>query len=229
MLDQLSMRQRENRVKEEDASAPSDLPAAPAPPLREEYKSSLPSVGKPAKMAEKGESSPRLETNVPEDKADLRTGVMATPSASGPKADESLQGSRLTAKKAGEAGGAGGTLSPEVKPSQEFVLRVKDQKGTLPQLEGLTKQVQGIIVNAAKDNLLISLPESSLPEFRNELEKIGSVKEKVPPVGAAKKAGPIPDQASMEKRREAKGKDKEADSSVTKEGQVLIQINLIEE
>ncbi len=262
-LDQLSLRQRENRVKEEEtlgslkekakvhtaeresrvasdesgtrapeppATAPSNLPATPAPPLREKMKSPSTFPGKPAKMPEKGEALPHPEEKVSEGKVDFRTGVRGTPSASGPKADESLQGSRLTAKKAEEASGAGGTLSSEIKPSQELVLKVKDQKGTLPHLEELTKQVQGVIVNAAKDNLLISLPKSSLPEFRNELEKIGSVKEKVPPERASKETGAIPEQTPVEKRREAKGKDKEADhSSVAKEDQVLIRIDLIEE
>jgi hypothetical protein len=261
-LDQLSMRQQENRVKEEEASgrlkdaakvhtaqgestmaadgsrakapeppavAPSDLPAAPAPPLKGEMKSSPSFAGKPAKIAEKGEALPRPEANVPEDKAELRSGVMATPSASGPKADESLRDSRLMAKKAEEASGAGGTLFSEAKPSREFVVKVKDQKETLSRLEELMKRFGGKVLNTGGNRLLVSLPNSSLSGFESELEKVGSVRRKTASAMASKETAATSGESPVVKRRDAKGKDNEADSSVAKEDQVLIQIDLVEE
>ena len=80
----------------------------------------------------------------------------------------------LKMKKAEDASLGKGTISVEMKLSQEFVLKISDRKRIISRLQNLTKQFWGETLNAEGNMFLVSLPTSSVAEFRKELEGIRS-------------------------------------------------------
>ena len=60
------------------------------------------------------------------------------------------------------------------EPSEEFVLKITDEKNALSHLRELVMQFGGETLNVERNRLLVSLPNASLAEFRKGLEDIGS-------------------------------------------------------
>ncbi len=117
----------------------------------------------------------------------------------------------------------------EMKPSQEFVLKITDQKKTLSHLQELVQQFGGETLNAEGNRLLVSLPTSSVAEFRKELEGISSFA-KAQPRETVKDTPESAVAEPREKKRAAEEKDKETKRlEVSREGRTLIRIVLVEE
>ena len=134
----------------------------------------------------------------------------------------------LKAKKGEGVGAAGDVSSPGLKPSQEIVLKSDDPKKTVSQIQELVKQFNGEMLNLEGNNLLVSLPDNSLQEFKKQLEgaRPSSQNQALPlregKAGSVTGGGP--------KRREAGEKDKETfKSDADNEGRVIVRIVVIEE
>jgi hypothetical protein len=141
-----------------------------------------------------------------------------------PQADEPLK-----MKKAEDASLGKETISPEMKPSQEYVLKITDRKRIISRLQNLTKQFGGETLTAEGNRLLISVPTSSVAEFRKELEGISSFA-KAQQRETFKDTPERTVAEPREKKRAAEEKDKETKRlEVSREGRTLIRIVLVEE
>ena len=120
-------------------------------------------------------------------------------------------------------------FDPEQIPSQEFVLKSSDQKKSMSQLDELVKRFGGETLTAEGNAFLISLPGSSLADFRKELEGIqapAKIQEVVPP-RAGMGGGSAEDVA---KRSEIREKDKEVERlDAIRETRVLVRVVVVEE
>lgn len=114
--------------------------------------------------------------------------------------------------------------SPRPKPSQEIVLKSPDPKEMVSKVQGLVKQFNGETITTEGNILLISLPSSSLSEFRRNLEEVkASVKKREASPFKERGAGPVAE--SLPKRREAEEKEKDTFRSDTvKEVRTIIRI-----
>ncbi len=121
------------------------------------------------------------------------------------------------------------TISAEMKLSQEFVLKVTDRKWIISRLQNLTKQFGGGDVECRRKMFLVSLPTSSVAEFRKELEETRSFA-KAPQRERVKETPESPVAESRGKKGTVEEKDKETKQlEVSKEGRTLIRIILVEE
>lgn len=140
------------------------------------------------------------------------------------KGDEPARSSLLKMKASEGTGETRDAGSPGPKPSQEIVLKSPDPKEIVLKVQGLVKQFNGETITTEGNTLLISLPSSSLSEFRRNLEEVkASVKKRETSPFKERGAGPVAE--SLPKRREAEEKEKDTFRSDTvKEVRTIIRI-----
>jgi hypothetical protein len=123
--------------------------------------------------------------------------------------------------------GTGETIdagSPGPKPLEEIVLKTPDPKETVSQVQALVKQFSGETLTTEGNTFLISLPSSSLPEFRRHLEEVKAPmrKREAPPL---KERGVGSVAESLPKRRDAGKKEKDTSRpDAVKEIRTIIRI-----
>jgi hypothetical protein len=196
-----------------------------APALKmEEKKTASPSSGK---KKEETEVMNRSNEKIGEEGAGGRSLAGAPQEAPGPKKAGAPQPPLLKAKKGEGTGVVRDVASSGMKPSQEIVLKSDDPEKSVSQIQELVKQFKGEILNFEGNNLLVSLPDTSLQEFRKQLEgaKASAPKQSLPlregKVGSVAEGG--------SRRREAGEKDKEPfRSDAENEGRVIIRIVLMQ-
>ncbi len=131
-------------------------------------------------------------------------------------------------EKTGDASRVKEAFSPWPEPSQEFVLKITDQEKTVSHVREIVKQFGGETLDRETNRLLVSLPNSSLAEFRKELEKVSSLSKTQQQETSRAAEGALAPSAG--KGREAEEKNKKSGlPEASKDGQTLIRIVLIEE
>ena len=116
--------------------------------------------------------------------------------------------------------------SPGPAASEEFVVKSSDREKSLSDLRQLINRFGGETLTTEGNVLLVSLPGSSLPEFRKELEEIGA-----PPKARRALSSEVRKKdafAEREVKREAsRGKDLEIKAlDAAKEARVIVRIVL---
>ena len=140
------------------------------------------------------------------------------------KGAEPARPSLLKMKKSEETGETRDAASPGPKPSQEIVVKSPDPRKMVSQVQALVKQFSGETLTTEGNTLLISLPRSSLPEFRRNLEEVkapGKKRQAIP----FKEGGMGSVEESESKRREAGEKEKDTfRSDAVMEVRIIIRI-----
>jgi hypothetical protein len=203
-------------------------PAAPKPPpplQMEGKKTASPSAGK---RMEEGEVMNRSNEKIGDEGAGGRPLADTSQEADHLRKAEAPQPPLLKAKKGAGVGATGDVNSPGLKPSEEIILKSDDSKKRVSDIQELVKQFRGEILNLEGNNLLVSLPDTSLQEFKRQLEGARpSVQKQALPLREGR-VGPAAEGGS--KRRGTGEKDKETlRSDDGKEGRIIIRIVLIEE
>ena len=212
-------------------SASSEAPATPAAskpsPAQqmEEKKTASPSAGK---RMEEREVMNRSNEKIGDEGAGGRPLADAPQEAPHPQKAEAPQPPLLKAKKGVGMGATGEVNFPGLKPSEEIVLKSDDPIKRVSQIQELVKQFKGEILNLEGNNLFVSLPDTSLQEFKKQLEGARpSTQKRALPLREGR-VGPVAEGGS--KRRETGEKDKETlKSDDGKEGRIIVRIILIEE
>ena len=181
----------------------------PPPALRIEEKKS---ASQPAgKKREEMEVTARSKGKIGDERADGRSIADVPRETPRPKGSWAPQSPLFKMTKEEGMGAARGGASPGMNPSQEIVLKSPDPKKGVFQIQELVKQFKGEILTLEENSLLVSLPDTSFPEFRKQLEEAkASAKKQTLPL---KEEG-VGSVAEGESRRGGAGeKDKETSMS----------------
>jgi hypothetical protein len=209
-------------------SASTEAPASskPSPAQQmEEKKTASPSAGK---RMEEREVMNRSNEKIGDEGAGGRPLADAPQEAPHPQKAEAPQLPLLKAKKGVGMGATGDVNSLGLKPSEEIVLKSDDPKKRVSQIQELVKQFKGEILNLEGNNLFVSLPDTSLQEFKKQLEGVRPSAQKQALPSREGRVGPVAEGGS--KRRETGEKDKETlKSDDGKEVRIIVRIILIEE